>query len=483
MKNEKISIKRISLLVVSILLLIVAAFAITISASESVETVGEMVDIEAKFSAYRVQDTVRTSDDYVGDYQYTIYYDTSKGEVVTNYLGTPIVVYTVNHPAIERIGTDSNETIISSMLERGYVVVVLDYLNNYDVKGIALEYSAQQFRLDLVYGYGKVFTNTDVFSKGNYRENFLVPSGYNLLVNQVFWEIDKHSANGTFDKIVENWNSDFRATKGDNLVLWMHTDGTRKAVQNDFDGNAPVWYDEDGKADENGNYTYIRYTKAEVITDCIDPDRSFLDMNLYLHLVYPTSPENEVPVMALSNSSGYPTSAVTQETNLRPQSAHFLYDGYAYAVFDHLWEPMARNSSWGYYDGAEGVSKDHMNYSLMMYNDKLVNTAALRFIRYTSLAGGDTFNFDIDKIGVYGNSKGGWFNFLGEAVVQSELVDATKYETTEELEHAITLALESFTSERMYNGHHGETRYSAGKGAVSGDGITLSAGFKQPWLT
>ena len=483
MKNEKKSIKRISLLVVSMLLLVVSAFAIMTSASESIEVVGEMVDIEAKFSAYRVQDTVRTSDEYVGDYQYTIYYDTSKGEVVTNYLGTPVVIYTVNHPAIERIGTDSNETIIGSMLDRGYVVVVLDYLNNYDAKGIALEYSAQQFRLDLVYGYGKVFTNTDVFSKGNYRENFLVPSGYNLLVNQVFWEIDKHSANGTFDKIVENWNSDFRATKGDNLVLWMHTDGTRKAVQNDFDGNAPVWYDENGKADENGTYTYVKYTKAEVITDCIDPDGSFLDMNLYLHLVYPTSPENEVPVMALSNSSGYPTSAVTQETNLRPQSAHFLYDGYAYAVFDHCWEPMARNSSWGYYDGAEGVSKDHMNYSLMMYNDKLVNTAAMRFIRYTSLAGGDTFNFDIDKIGAYGNSKGGWFNFLGEAAVQSGLVDATKYESTEELEHAITLALESFTSERMYNGHHGETRYSAGKGSVSGDGITLSAGLKQPWLT
>ena len=106
MKNEKKSIKRISLLVVSMLLLVVSAFAIMTSASESIEVVGEMVDIEAKFSEYRVQDTVRTSDEYVGDYQYTIYYDTSKGEVVTNYLGTPVVIYTVNHPAIERIGTD-----------------------------------------------------------------------------------------------------------------------------------------------------------------------------------------------------------------------------------------------------------------------------------------------------------------------------------------------------------------------------------------
>ena len=489
MKNSGKKFKKLLFLLVSVLLVTASVTAIIVSAEDSIQTVGEMVEIKENFSGYLVQDTVAVKDDYVGSYQYTMYYDTDKGDIATSYFGTPIIVYTINHPSVERIGTDSNETIIKSMLDSGYVVIVLDFLNNEKAEGRNLELAAEQFRYDLLYGWGKVFTNKDVFPDGSYRENFLVPSGYNVLPHEVFWEIDKHSADGTFEKIVENWNSDFRATKGDKLVRWMHEDGTRKAVQNDFSENAPVWYDAAGNIDENGEYTYIKFTKAEVITDCVDPDGSFIDMNLYLHIVYPTNPENEVPVMALANSAGYPHSSPTGDEDvlkLKPWSAHFLYDGYAYAVFDYLWEPMARNASWGYYDGAEGVSSDHMNYSLHIYNDKLVNTAAMRYIRYTSLAGGDTFKFDLDKIGVYGNSKGGWFNFLGEKVVQSPLVNADEYKdkATADLEEAISMVLESFISDRTYNGYHGATRYSVGKTAsYTFDGFTVNGAEKQPWLT
>ena len=487
MKAKNITTKKILILLASVILIALSLTAVFASAEDGIVVVGEMVEIESVFSDYLVQSTVKRTDDYVGKFQYTIYYDTDKGEIKTSYFGTPIIVYTINHPAIERIGTDSNETIIGSMLDRGYIVIVMDFLNNENASGTNLELSAEQFRYDLLYGWGDVFTNKDVFPNGSYRENFLVPSGYNVLPHEVFWEIDKHSADGTFEKIVENWNSDFRATKGDNLVRWMHEDGKRKAVQKDFNGNSPVWYDANGNVDENGEYTYIKFTKAEVITDCIDPDGSFIDMNLYLHIVYPTNPENEVPVMALANSSGYPHSSPTGDEDvlkLKPWSAHFLYDGYAYAVFDYLWQPMARNASWGYYDGAEGVSSDHMNYSLHIYNDKLVNTAAMRFIRYTSLEGGETFKFDLDKIGVYGNSKGGWFNFLGEKVVQSALVDANDYDSIEALEDAISFALESFISDRTYNGYHGATRYSKGKTeSYTFDAVTIKGAEKQPWLT
>ena len=485
MENKKKALKKLSLSLIFVLLLTVAVMAIAASAEDPILHIGEMVDIENNFSEYLVQDTAKGEDEYVGEYQYTVYYDVEKGEIKAGYHGTPVIIYTVNHPAVDRVGTDSNVEIIDSMLERGYVVVVMDYLNNYDAVGNDLDNSAQLFRRDFAFGYGKMITNEEVFPSGEYRENFLVPSGCNVLLNNVFWEIDKHSANGTFEKIVENWNSDFRAVKGERFIEWTHSDGTRKAVQADFDGNEPVWYDENKKVDPDGTYTYIKYTKAEVITDCVNPDGSFLDMNLYLHLVYPTSPKNEVPVMSLANSGGHPTTAPTSADGaLKPQSAYFLYEGYAYAIFDYLWEPMGRNASWGYYDGADGVSGDHMNYSLHIYNDKLVNTAAMRFLRYTSLEDKEgIYNFDLDKFGVYGNSKGGWHNFLGEKAVQSPLVDASKYSTPEELEHAISMALEGLTPDRMYDGHHGETRYSVGAGEVTGDGITLKAGEKQPWLT
>jgi len=483
-RKSKLS-HRIFSLVLSLALLVTCFTVVmtSVSAQDEIEVVGAMSTIKEKFDAnYLAQDTVRADDKFVGKIQYTAYYDTSKGAIKTGYEGTPIIVYTINHPSIERIGTDSDTDIIQSMLDRGYVVIVLDYLNNVNAVSPAIDNSSQQFRADLK--DGRIIKQSTVFpSNAGYQENFLAPAGYNVLINQVFWEIDKHSAEGTLEKIVENWNSDFRATKGGKLLKWATGDtvDTRKAVQNDLSGNAPVWYNASGKADENGLYTYVKFTKAETVTDCVDPDGSFLDMNLYINIVYPTKPAKEVPVMSLANSSGYPTTSTTS-ADIRPHSNGFLYNGYANVVFDYLWQPMARNASWGYYDGSQGNTADHMNYGLMMYNDKLVNTAAMRYLRYISLSGGNEYNFDLNAFGVYGNSKGGWFSFLGEEVLQSNLVDPTG-KTLDELENAIDKVLSEFVPDRYYKGHHGETRYQVGAGEINKDGFTVKAGEKQPWLT
>ncbi len=483
MKQERKRSSKVLLIALALVLIVASLTVILTSAADEIEVKGEMVAIKEAFDEkYLAQATVRADDEYVGKIQYTAYYDTSKGTVVTGYEGTPVIVYTINHPEIERIGTDSDVEIIQSMLDRGYVVIVLDYLNGNKAVDPEIAKSSQAFRTNL--RNGVILKASSIFPSGSYHENFLAPAGYNVSLFNVFWEIDKHSAEGTLEKIVENWNSDFRATKGGKLLKWATGDtvDTRKAVQNDLDGNAPVWYNASGKADENGLYTYVKYTKAETITDCVDPDGSFLDMNLYIHIVYPTSPEKEVPVMSLANSSGYPTTSVTG-ADVRPHSNSFLYNGYANVVFDYLWQPMARSASWGYYDGSQGNTADHMNYGLMMYNDKLVNTAAMRYLRYISLSGGDTYNFDLDKFGVYGNSKGGWFSFLGEEVLQTELVDPSKYDTTEALEEAINAVISDFVPDRYFNGHHGETRYQVGAGSFTNNGFTVKAGEKQPWLT
>ena len=489
--NRKAKPSRRILSIALALVLLIACFTMvmtfTSSAAEDIEVVGAMSTIKENFDAkYLAQATVRADDNYVGKIQYTVYYDTARGAIKTGYEGTPIILYSINHPAIERIGTDSDVDIIQSMLDRGYVVIVLDYLNNPKATSPAIESSSQVLRQNLRSGKGNILSNRTYFPSGNYPENFLAPAGYNVNLFNVFWEIDKHSAEGTLEKIVENWNSDFRATKGGKLLKWATGDtvDTRKAVQNDLDGNAPIWYDASGKVDENGLYTYVKFTKAEKVTDCVDPDGSFLDMNLYIHVVYPTNPANEIPVMALANSTGYPTTTTAADSAyLRQHSNGFLYQGYANVVFDYLWQPMARSASWGYYDGSAGNTADHMNYGLMMYNDKLVNTAAMRYIRYLSLSGGTEYNFDLDKFGVYGNSKGGWFSFLGEEILQSELADASKYTNTADLEEAINAVLSDFISDRYYNGHHGETRYQEGRETYTENGVTINGGEKQPWLT
>lgn len=440
-----------------------------------------MVDIETKLSAYKAESTVQLDNDgYIGiPVEMTMFHDEAK-TIKPGYGGTPVILYVVN-TQVERIGTDSDVTIIQSMLNRGYVVLVVDYLNHAKAVSPALDYSIQEIRASVQ--SRAYFTST--LPSGTYYDNHVVPAGYNVRLGDVFWEIDKHASDGTLEKIVENWNNDLRGTQANDLVKWVHADGTRKKTQTASDGTTPVWYNASGTVDTNGQYTKVKYTVAETVTDCVNPDGSPIDLDLTMDIIYPTNPKNSVPVMALASSSAYFGSAT--QTADRPHMNGFLFNGYAGMVYDHLFVPMQKQTSFGYYDGksAGAVSGDTMTYSLQIYNDKKINTAAMRYVRYLSLSNGSTFNFDQNAIGVYGNSKGGWFIFLGSEDVQTATVENPgNYATTEALEKAIDANITSFTEKRQYPDHHGETRYANGlTDSYTVDGLTVDGGELQPWLT
>jgi len=477
MKIKITKAKKLGALIALFVLLLSLAVIMAFANEDEIRSVGEMAGengIYETFKPYLVQDTQKRYDEHVGSVQYTVYYDTAKGAVTTGEKGTVIAIYTVNHPAVERIGTDTNETIIQSMLDRGYAVVVLDYLENEKAKNPAIENSVMKFRVALKNGE---ILKANIFPSGEYVENIAVPSGYNVLMKQVFFEIDKHSTSGTLEKIVETWNADFKAVKGKKLVKWVYADGTRKTVATAFDGTEPTWHNADGSTNESGEYTYVKYTVAETITDCVNPDGSFIDLDYYMNIVYPTSPEKEVPVGIIASSSGN-ISCLSAD---RPQYIAPLYRGYAYAVYDFLWTPMARNSSFGYFDGTNGITGDHITYGVQQYNDKLYNTAAMRYLRYLSVNGENRYKFDIDKFFVLGNSKGGWYNFLGEEVMQSPIVSGD-FATT--LEKAITVdkALATITPYKFHAGKAGETRYQNQEGESTANGIVIAAGELQPWM-
>ncbi|MBE6536783.1 MAG: hypothetical protein E7673_02395 [Ruminococcaceae bacterium] len=488
MKSKK---TKIIVALLCAILATVGVFAVVSSASDEIVTEGEMIEIKNDFASYLVQDTRRIANDgFVGALQYTVYYKGNASSIVPELNGTPIMVYAINTNT-ERVGTDSNKSIIQSMLDRGYAVVVLDYLNNPAATGHKLDDSAQTFVNNLKL---KKYFNFDGNNKQYYKEVFVVPSGYDVLLNQVFWEVDKHSLSGTLEYIVENWNTDFKGTKAERLVKWAtgSTTDTRKTVSTATDGTSPVWYDASGKVDANGLYTKVKYTVAKTITDCVKPDGSPLDMDMKLHLVYPTNPEKEVPLLSVSCCWGYPTNTISCYTDLCSHHTGALFRGYAGAVYDYFWQPMARDSAFGYYDGnlntTGAVTGHHMNYSLHIYNDKLINTAAIRYLRYLALSDSETYKFDLDAFCTIGLSKGAWFSFLGEEVLQEGLVNAEDYTGVEAMESAIDEVLASFACKVMYDGHSGETRYQAGENTVISGGtyvgdLALLPGEKQPWLT
>ena len=144
---------------------------------------------------------------------------------------------------------------------------------------------------------------------------------------------------------------------------------------------------------------------------------------------------------------------------------------------------MSQSDYYGYYDGRTALGAmtgDHMNYGLQLYDDKRINTAAVRYVRYLALTDPDTYRFDVDSVGVYGNSKGRWFTFLGEA----ELKEYTEVPEGKTLAEAMDARINSYTSKRTYENTRGETRYQNMRTeAYTKNGVTVDGGKLQPWLT
>ena len=485
---KKINLKALVLIIASVAL-IMSCFMIFSFADEN-DTTDAMIEINADetLKAAFVKKMRMENDGYIGiPVELSIYYDyethgkaTPVGHLDPD--GDAVVLYVVN-TNVERIGTKSDVEIIKGLLERGYVVAVADYFNSAKAVSPALDWSAQGIRESLY--KGEYFSDiSDKVGAGKYVTNFILPAGYDVTAYQVFWEIDKHSADGTIEKIVENWNTDFRSSQQkDKLVYWCDENGNRKATWNAPDGSSAVWLNASGKEDANGSYIKLKYTKAESIGDCVNPDGTPIDLNLYAHVIYPTNPEEAVPVMNLASCGLYLSSAPTSEDEYCDFTG-FLFNGYAGMIYDYLWYPMARQ--FGVYDGNTkngAVTGDHMNYALHLWNDKKVNTAAMRYIRHLAVDEAETYNFDTDHMGVIGLSKGSWFDFLGEAELRNYTVDDPENYTADELKILIDTRINAYTPKRYLDGHHGESRYQAGNVKAFTDGpLVVDGGELQPWL-
>ncbi len=401
-----------------------------------------------------------------------------RGEkAVSGLNSTPLIVY-VKNANITRVGRAPDSEIVMSMLDRGYIVVTLDFQNDIEAVPPELDFFVHEIREKI--SLGEYFEDKSVFQEGKYYNTFVVPSGHNVSLNHTYWEADKHGTYGILESIVQSWNSDFRARKGEHAVYWRYPNGKRKeTVSSDSD----IWLDGTGAPTPNGDYVKIKHTVAKSIVDCVRPDGSQLDMALKMHLLYPVCPEKDVPVMCLSNSTEYLSGGLN--TKGRPQMNGFLFGGYAGVVFDHLYQPMAYAINYGFYDGNianGGVTGDLASYSLHFFCEKKVTTAAMRYIRYLSLSDHDTYSFDNEKLGVYGNSKGGWMNFLGtEEIRRPTVFDISKNSS---LEEAIDARINAYHSMRQFPGFPDVSRYQAGfcKDEIE-NGITVRAGELQPHLT
>ena len=254
--------------------MLVSVAVLSISANERVDSMKEIR--EAFDEKYKVGESYLLEDDgYIGiEVELTTYYDYETFGAAKPVLGgTNIALYFVNTNT-ERTGQETDVNIITDLLSRGFAVVTVDYFNDSRAKSPALDWSSQEVRKYVI--NSTCFTDRTVFPSGTYKDTYVLPAGYNVTPFATFWSIDEHGADGTFDRIIEVWNNDFRGVKGGVVVDWTRTetdsDGNlitvQKATQTGLDGSAPQWYSDAAgknpvdKDSPDAKYIKIKHTLA-----------------------------------------------------------------------------------------------------------------------------------------------------------------------------------------------------------------------------
>ena len=265
---------------------------------------------------------------------------------------TNVIMYVMG-ANVERIGTEKNKDILADLLDEGYIVVTLDYLGAAEARGTDLDFSVQTIKQKINNG---TYLNG---LKKMYKCIYVVPEGYRIVADIVYFTIDENGAKGCLEKIVKSWNNGFKESSGAAKV--------------------PGGYKE-----------------AATIEDCIDQNGNVVDLRLKMSIIYPSSPTRETPVWVNASSNSHmigPT--VTTYSHAMAQSA--VFGGCTFVVYDHCYIPMA-SRIYGYYS----------DYSLMNYISAACQAAAIRCARYYS----KYYGYSTDDYVAYGISKASWVSTL-----------------------------------------------------------------------
>jgi len=268
------------------------------------------------------------------------------------------LLYVVGHFE-KRLGTDSDEEIIEDFLSEGYSVTVLDYKKNPKAIGNEFGWSVHKlFTGDFKskkYDFGYVRKTHDAM--------YVVPSGCRIDREVYYYSLDEMALNGTNEYILWLWNN-----------YYAGPDGRFK--------------------DANGN----ELPYAETIDDMIKPDGSPIDFDLRMDIIYPSNPNETVPVFALASSAEERTMSLSSA--VRPYFTTAALQGYAAVIYDHEYIPMSRQDHYKYFGE---YSLTYSSFTLGTTNANAVHSAAIRRIRYLA----DTYGYDADYVAPWGFSKSG----------------------------------------------------------------------------
>jgi hypothetical protein len=258
--------------------------------------------------------------------------------------GSEVIVY-VKNSAWDRIGQESDLSILSDYIKKKFIVITIDFGND----NLAV---SPRFDKDLheifksVYGYKTESLLKDINLIPKEYRCFFLPEGYRVATDLVYWEIDKHAAYGTLEYIMKSYNED---------------------IVPKLPGLKPV------------------SSPMEMVDRYGNP----FDFTVKMDIVYPSQAKKKLPAVVYSawqaarNPNGEPIGYL-------PHFAGFTTRGYVYVVMGHCYNPCVVH----YFHYAK--------FTLDEWNGFACYTAAMRYIN----ANAGKYSINTEHIGMLGHSKG-----------------------------------------------------------------------------
>ncbi len=274
-----------------------------------------------------------------------IYYITRSTHSRPWNIGSPVIVYVKNH-GYERIGQEPDASILTDYLKQRYIVITIDFQGDPNA-------TSPRFDKDLHDLFKAIYATdeTALFKGVNLTPRkfrcFFLPAGCRLATDLVFWELDKHGANGTLEFIMKEYN---------------------QRIANVVTGKKTI-------------------TSPQQLSD---RESRLFRYQLAMDIIYPSQAKKKVPLVFTASTQVTRHPHVAPRT-YRPHTIGFLMRGYAYAIIDHCYNPIRRHF---WYTPKE--------YSLNPWTGLAAYTASIRYIR----AHAEQYNIDERYIGGMGHSKG-----------------------------------------------------------------------------
>ena len=266
------------------------------------------------------------------------------GDRTENPDGAEVIVYLKNK-AWDRIGQESDLSILRDYIQKKFIVITADYGN--DPKASSPYFDNDFYELlKSVFGFRTESLLGDIHLKPNEFRCFFLPEGYRVATNLTYWEIDKHAVFGTMEYIMKSYNEDI----------------------------VPK---------------YPGMKQVSSPAEMVDRKGNPFDNKIKMDIVYPSHPKKKLPVIFFSdylakrNPNGPPS-------NYLPHFAGFTTRGYVYVDMGHCFNPCVTHFF------------HFSKFTLDEWNGYACYTAAMRYL----YANADKYSMDTNHIGGAGISKG-----------------------------------------------------------------------------